>query len=614
MKPSDFKHIVKESLREAFYTKKVILEGINGHKMTVNYYGETLPAVLSKNTKPTEKPYRISVFSDTQPRGHIELTQQEAEEILQNHKLPDDVIRIYGINLRLVKIDEDTIQEPLNEELYGKRMKMTYCGGDVDGVLSKNTKPDERPYRITWFEDASDVEEMEPQGHVDLTYDEVQFVLTNKTFPPEVYERLRINQKNITINYINENLLLLEDVLNESLTGQRLYIIVNMKRVPALISKNTLFDTNRFPHLGPIEKEKEYRITWFDNIHNLIPRGHHSFDKNAYDYIINNEDFPMEIKKYFSNKYLMPAGEICCKFVDKFDSSQLHESLLLLEESSREIDLWLENKNVIVETMNMVVAGANYKRTDRLDELVSYLDDSVLGPILRTINEPEKIDYFHKNSVGRWNMLSADGSYYEMQSGNPALGTINFYPAGIQPDMTRRILVGILKQLKILGIQWGQLKREKSGAYKISDVIRIPIIANNGKGYEGPEELNFSNVNAYQIFHNLLQFDGEHSFEMDAKELMERIETILKHDKSWIDKNVIKRTDSDWPKAERDTEEPVENPHLDIMNKITGDLGAGGARIIGMGLDAEGIEFRLQAIWKVAKWAVDHGHNKILVG
>jgi len=88
----------------------------------------------------------------------------------------------------------------------------------------------------------------------------------------------------------------------------------------------------------------------------------------------------------------------------------------------------------------------------------------------------------------------------------------------------------------------------------------------------------------------------------------------LKHDRSWIDKNVIKRTDSDWPKAERDTEEPIENPHLDMMNKITGQLGAGGARVIGMGLDSEGIEYRLQLIWQVAKWAVDHGYNKIYVG
>ena len=38
------------------------------------------------------------------------------------------------------------------------------------------------------------------------------------------------------------------------------------------------------------------------------------------------------------------------EFVDKFDESVdvSHEDLLLLEESSREVDLWLENKTVFV--------------------------------------------------------------------------------------------------------------------------------------------------------------------------------------------------------------------------------------------------------------------------
>jgi len=399
-----------------------------------------------------------------------------------------------------VTIAEGTLQEPLKEELYGKRLKINYFGDEVDAVLSKNMKPDDRwpisqyPYRISWFEDAH-TSEPQPQGHIELTQEEVDYILENQQFPLSVYDRIKLSTKH--------------------------FMMVN---------------------------------------------------------------------------------------------PSLHESLLLLEDSSREIDLWLENKNIIAETMNMVVSGANYKRTDRLDELVNHLQDTVVSPILRRMTDEQEIAYFHKNSVGFWNLLSVDGSYYEMQSGNPALGTINLYPGGITSRYLRPIMIGILRELKKLGIKWGQLKREKSGAYKISDVIRIPIVENNSKGYDGPHELNFSNINAYQIFHNLLQFDGEHSFEMDAKDLMQRIEAILKHDKSWIDKNVIKRTDSDWPEAERDTEEPVENPHLDMMNKITGDLGGGGARIIGMGLDSEGIEFRLREIYKVAKWAVENGHNKIYVG
>lgn len=490
------------------FVQEIITESINGQKITVNYYGKPMAAIMSKNTVPGEKEYRISFFdiygTDIQPRGHFDLSKQEAEEVLQNRKLPDEVIKMYkGISVR-----------------------------NIDG----------------WPEQIKEGTLIEP--------------------------------------------------LDESLVGKKLFIMVGMsQKIPALISKNVSSD------------EGEYRISWFNNSKELDPRGHKSFDKATFDFIVSNEDLTDKLKRYFSNIFFYPAGEITIKFTDS-----INENLLLLEESSREIDLWLENKITINESMTMMVSGANYKRTDRLDELVNYLQDNVVSPVLNTIKEPDQIAYFHKNSVGFWNILSADGSYYEKQSGDPGIGTINLYPGGITQIMLRKIVVGILRQLKKLGIKWGQLKREKSGAYKISDVIRIPIVENNSKGYEGPEELSFSNINAYQIFNNLLQFEGEHGFEMDAKELMERIETVLKHDKSWIEKNVIKRTDSDWPAAERDTEEPVENPHLDMMNQIGNQLGdEGGARIIGGGLDAEGIEYRLQLIWKVAKWAADHGYKKISV-
>lgn len=380
---------------------------------------------------------------------------------------------------------------PINEELYGRKLEVEYFGEFCDGVLSKNTKPNELPYRITWFKMVG-TQYLAAEGHMDISPEEVEYVLQNKQFPQSVYDRIRINRKNLSITKMNEN-------------------------------------------------------------------------------------------------------------------------LLLLEESSREIDLWLENKTVINESMNVTVDGASYKRTDRLDELVNYLQDTVVSPVLYTIKEPDQIAYFQKNSVGFWNILSADGSYYERQSGDPGIGTINLYPSGITQIMLRKIVVGIIRQLKKLGIKCGKLKREPSGAYKISDVIRIPIIENNSKKYGGPPELNLSNINSYQIFHNVLQFEGEHEFTMDAKELIERIE-VLAHDKSWIDKNIIKPTDSDWPEAERDTEDPVENPHLDMMGKITGQLGSGGARIIGGGLNTDDIKFRLREIWKVAKWAVDNGYKTISVG
>ena len=511
MKPPDFKHIVKESLREAFYTKNYFVIGVTDND------GENTRAIILPERKPDGDDY-----------SGDELEHNTADLHFTSH---DARWKFSNFNSGSENFKNKVIWTSYNGD--GPTEEQKYS---VESYLQKNG--------------------FTVKGHTDWG----------------------------------------EDILNEGINGHKITVNYYGKQMPAILSKNT------------IPGEKPYRVSFFDILKGHVEaRGHFDLTKQEAEEVLQNRKFPDEVIVIYKG--------ISVRNIDGWPKQDdINENLLLLENSSREIDLWLENKNVIVESMNMVVSGANYKRTDRLDELVNYLQDTVVSPVLRGMTDPAQIDFFHKNSVGFYNLLSADGSYYEMQSGNPALGIINFYPAGIPADMARRVMMGMLKQLKKLGVQWGQLKREKSGAYKVSDVIRIPITVNNSKGYEGPEELNFTNVNAYQIFHNLLQFDGEHSFEMDAKELMERIETVLKHDRSWIDKNVIKRTDSDWPEAERDTEEPIENPHLDIMGKIGNQLGAGGARVVGMGLDSEGIEFRLQLIWKVAKWAVDHGHNKIYVG
>lgn len=609
---SDFKHIVKESLREAFYTpKKVIFESINAHKITLKIDGNIFHGIISKNTTPNEKPYRVSLFQKgtegVDAKGHFELTEKEANQILTNNKLPDDVYRTY------------------------KRIALVTTNGWLD---------------------------------VDLQQ---------------------------------------EQILNEAVEGKRLYIVVNMKKIPALLSKNTLFGMKQYTPLGPIEKEMEYRLTWFDSIHNMIPRGHHSFDKRAYEFIIQHQDFPVAIKKFFGNKYFVSEKDIFCQFVDKFDASQLHEeiiseelygkrmkimyfgnqvdgvlskntktdehpyriswfrdvgtndmeaeghidlteeevkyilhhkqfprtiysrifvkphnfiinqideNLLLLEESAREVELWMENKT-IDESMDIYVSGADYSRTDRFDSLVQHLDNKVVSPLLhKYMTADDQLEYFHKNSVGRWNMLVADGSYYEQDDGTK--GIINFYTAGVMSPLINKILLGCLRELKRLGVTVGKMKRENSGTYK-SQVIRIPVIKNNTKTYQGPPEMNLSNANAYHVFHHVLQYEGDNDFTINPKELMERIE-VLAHDSGWIDKHVIKPTDSDWPEAERGEDEKFENPHMDVIDKITGGGKPGGPRVLSPGLDSDGIRFRLREIWKIAKWAVDHGKDKIFVG
>jgi hypothetical protein len=158
------------------------------------------------------------------------------------------------------------------------------------------------------------------------------------------------------------------------------------------------------------------------------------------------------------------------------------------------------------------------------------------------------------------------------------------------------IVPGIFNSLRRWNIKWKNPKIEQSKVYK-SQVLRIPVIFNPNKDTNLPE-LNLSNINAYQVFHNVLQYEGENDFHMTAKDLIERIE-VLAHDEGWIGKNVIKPMDSDWPKAERDDQDTEENPHLGIVNQIGDKLG--GARMIMNGLDEDDIKFRLREIWKVAK-------------
>lgn len=253
----------------------------------------------------------------------------------------------------------------------------------------------------------------------------------------------------------------------------------------------------------------------------------------------------------------------------------------IVKASLREI---FYTKKVINESMNLYVSGANYDRLETMSE-ISW---KVLKPVwqyLEKLPEDQKA-YYMKNRMPE--LLTPDGSSYD----DPT-GIMNLYTAGL----TRQALIGVMKiifaGLKELGITWGKVKTEQSGSFK-SQVIRIPILKNPHIGtYKGPPELNMSNVNAYQIFHNVLQYEGEHEFSMEAKELMERIESLA-HDKGWIDKNKINPTDSGIPDAEQDGNADLENPHMDIVNQLGSQLG--GARVIGGGLDGDDIRRRLGLI------------------
>lgn len=376
------------------------------------------------------------------------------------------------------------VKSLLFEEIFGKKMKVRWFGETMDAVLSKNTKPGEEPYRVSWFSYTKTPQHLTAEGHIDISKEEVDYILDNKQFPPSVYKRIMISPTQL--------------------------IIVN-------------------------------------------------------------------------------------------------ENLLLLEESSREIDLWLENKTIINESMTVSVKGMEYDRNmGDMNDVCNALLDNVLSPILRKLPQDQQ-DYFKKNGVPFYDTIVMDGDFY--QSKRQDVGTINFYISGLIESTKQQVLNGILEYLKKLNIEWSTPKVEQSGVYK-SQVIRIPVIKNPNKSERAPE-MNLSNINSYQIFHNLLQYEGEHSFSMTAKDLVERIHTVLKHDPEWVKQHVINPTDSNWPKAERDDQE-IENPHMDIMKQFGDEMG--GARMMSGGLSEDRIFERLHQLLSLAQWALRNGHSEIVVG
>lgn len=83
-------------------------------------------------------------------------------------------------------------------EIFGKRF--TIVATDPSGkevkkmpaLVSKNTKPGEREFRVTWFND-----EMMPYKHYDIDAKEVDDLLTTNRLPVRVSDKI--------VNYMNTN-------------------------------------------------------------------------------------------------------------------------------------------------------------------------------------------------------------------------------------------------------------------------------------------------------------------------------------------------------------------------------------------------------------------------
>ena len=276
---------------------------------------------------------------------------------------------------------------------------------------------------------------------------------------------------------------------------------------------------------------------------------------------------------------------------------------------------------ILKESMDVYIKGYNYSRKlNKLEDLTNHLLDKALLPGLKSL-PADQLTYFQKNKMGTvYDMLTPDGDYWQGPGGG--VGTINFYIAGLTTKTIRKVLMDILRECRKLNIKVDKLKTEDSKMFKKSQVIRITIVKNKNE-YSGPPELNMTNVNAYHIFKNILQFESEDkygsSFSMKTQDLIDRINAI-NGDKDWVSQNIRKPTDSkndqsDTPESGEDWKQETEpadsdNPHDAIIKQIGKGLRA---RMIGGGLNSDAIHERLSKIMEIALWAKKHGFEIIYV-
>ena len=152
-------------------------------------------------------------------------------------------------------------------------------------------------------------------------------------------------KKVIFVDKFDEHLLneeVFHENLNEEFSGQRMYIIVDSMfhrqlgsplKVQSVVSKNTKYF------------EDSWRISWF-NRDRTEAKGHLDFNEEDYNYIMKNKEFPLEIKERLARIFDCKPQDIKLKFVNKFveNKQSLNETLFFLENSARELELFIDNK------------------------------------------------------------------------------------------------------------------------------------------------------------------------------------------------------------------------------------------------------------------------------
>lgn len=301
-------------------------------RMVIN--AEEYLVLITKNDAPGGKEYKLDFFKRDKHTGEIratlskswELDKSEAENILKTKRLPDRFSQSYkGTPPPTI------IPEQLNEARFSSiQLAVEYYGQIFPAVMLKNKRPRKKKlYRLTFFTQGRN--RLVRMGYFDLTEKEANDVLANEKLPDAIEAEHSGNIKVITlgpdVGKMRENLLV------EGLFGIRMKVRYAGREYDALISKNTT------PH-----RRRPFVFTSFYRKENeVVPFEQKSLSTEDIQFMLKNYKFSYNATKRFREWGAPEIVSINGKDVSNFGFT-FNEELLFLENSVRELELYLENK------------------------------------------------------------------------------------------------------------------------------------------------------------------------------------------------------------------------------------------------------------------------------
>lgn len=214
------------------------------------------------------------------------------------------------------------------------------------------------------------------------------------------------------------------------------------------------------------------------------------------------------------------------------------------------------------ESVTISVADINQSSSERIKDISSlcwHLKDKIYK-----IPGTNK----HQNSE----FIAEDGLDIQAQK-----GTINFYPLGLDSQVTSKVMAGIIYYLDELKVKHGEWRQDKSGLFKGETVYRIYVQNMPQQQKAQPPEVNMANTVAEIIFREILGMQiNINDARLSAREVLWKIRAITPM------------------QIQQMVQEPTKEKNF-----------------IDAGISEDRIKRHLNSIEKIAQWALDNHYEEI---